>query len=56
MREKASVVSNTFGGDSQISELGKYLVIIMLAVQKTDQKEKRMEAERALGRQRHYFR
>ena len=56
MEEKTSVVSNTFGEDDQISELGKYLVIIMLAVRKTDQKEKRMEAERALGRQWHDFR
>lgn len=56
MEEKTSVVSNTFEENGQISDLEKYLVKIMTAVQKTDQKEKKMEAERALGRQWHDFR
>lgn len=38
-----------------ISDLKKYLLIIMLAVQKTEQNERRTEAERTLRRQWHYF-
>ena len=56
MEGKTSVVRNTFGEGDQISDLEKYLMMIMLAVQKTDQNEKRTEAERALRRQWHYFR
>lgn len=39
MEGKTSVVRDTFGEDDQISDLEKYLLIIMLAVQKTEWEE-----------------
>ena len=50
------MVRNTFTDGDQISDLEKYLLMIMLVAQKTEQNEKRMQAERALRRQWHYLR
>lgn len=51
---KTSMVSE-FREDGQISDLEKYLLLIMLAVQRAVHNEKRMEAGGALRRQWHYF-
>lgn len=53
---RTCVVRNTFTDGDQISDLEKYLLMIMLVAQKTEQNEKRMQAERALRRQWHYLR